>query len=71
MTSQTNKTESETTTTTTTTTTQPHTKSIFTKIDANVEAIEAGDAGCGITEIESLCMDCYKKVFIKFSKFRG
>ncbi len=61
MTSQINKTESETTTT------QPHTKSIFTKIDANVEAIEAGDAGCGITEIESLCMDCFKKVFINFS----
>ena len=65
MTSQINKTESETTTTTTTT--QPHTKSIFTKLDANVEAIEAGDADCGITEIESLCMDCYKKVFINFS----
>ena len=39
------------------------TKSIFTKLDASVEALEGGnDGGCGITEIESLCMDCYKKV---------
>ena len=45
------------------------TKSIFTKLDASEEGL---DAGSGITEIESLCMDCYNKVntFIRLHRKR-
>lgn len=34
-------------------------KTAFNKLDASEEAIDSGN---GITEIESVCMNCYKNV---------
>ncbi len=41
-------------------------KTAFTKLDASIEAI---DAGMGVTELESLCMNCRQNVAIIFCYF--
>ena len=43
-------------------------KTAFQNIDASVEAI---DSGLGITEVESLCMNCRKNVIFKTYKIKN
>jgi hypothetical protein len=42
-------------------------KTAFQNIDASVEAI---DSGLGITEVESLCMNCRKNVIYRLIKLK-